>query len=122
MELYYTDLGAWGDEYDGDEWTYEIDDSQMEDFFVDWNLDNFIYEKKKEGKELTKEEKLFAKQLLRSVARNNDGIVDDLCEDLKDEVADYFRDEAYEDMVDWKQSRADDESDYYEMRYNNCRL
>lgn len=122
MDLYYNDLGAWGDEYDGDEWTYEIDDSQMEDFFVDWNLDNFIQEKSKKGIELTKEEIKLAREVLRSVAYNNDGYVDNLCEDVEDEVKDYFRDEAYEDMVDWKQSRADDESDYYQMRYNNCRL
>lgn len=122
MELFYNDLGAWGDEYDGDEWTYEIDGKQMEDFFVDWNLDNFIREKSKKGIELTKEEIKLAREVLRSVAYNNDGYVDDLCEELEDDVKDYFRHEAYEDMVDWKRSRADDESDYYNLRFNNCRL
>ena len=121
MDLHYTSLGAWGDEYDGDEWTYEIDDSQMEDFFVYWNLDNFIREKSKKGIELTKEEIKLAREVLRSVAYNNDGYVDNLCEELEDEVKDFYEDEAYNDMVDWKQSRADDDSDYYDLRYNNCK-
>ena len=119
MELFYNDLGAWGDEYDGDEWTYEIDSEQMEDAFVNIQADRVCYYL---GRDLSNHEKNLIKETLRIVAQDNDGLVEDFCKDLEDEVKDYFRDEAYEDMVDWKQSRADDESDYNEMRYNNCRL
>ena len=99
MELHYNNLGAWEDEYDGDEWDYEIDSDQMEEAFVNIQTDWVGYELKRK---LTPEEVKLVKQTLKVVARNNDNFVDEFCEDYEEEVADYFREEAEKDMQDYK--------------------
>lgn len=113
MELFYNDLGAWGDEYDGDEWTYEIDSEQMEDAFVNIQADRVCYCL---ARDISDREKNLIKETLRIVARDNDGLVEDFCKDLEDDVKDYFREEAERDMQDYNDQRASDELDYQHWR------